>query len=117
MRPFIKYVLIVVLLGGLVFELGSPLWTRSQTTGAARDAATAAARDYFDSGNLDSARVEASRAAGVRGTTLTDIRVEPDGSITVTVARKARSYVLHHISALKNWYNVTASANAPPIRA
>jgi Flp pilus assembly protein TadG len=117
LRPFIKYIVIIVLAAGLVFELGSPLWTRSQATGAARDAATAAARDYFDSNNLDSAKAEAVRAAEVRGTTLTAIRVEADGSITVTVSRQARSYVLHHISALKNWYNVTASATVPPIRA
>jgi hypothetical protein len=32
------------------------------------------------------------------------------------VTHQAKSYVLHNISALKNWYNVTASANSPPIR-
>ena len=43
--------------------------------------------------------------------------LEEDGSIKVTVAYPAHSLVLHHISALRNWYNVTATATAPPIRA
>ena len=48
---------------------------------------------------------------------MTNIVLLPDGSIKVTVTARAKSYVLHHISALKNWYNVTATATAPPIRA
>jgi Flp pilus assembly protein TadG len=116
LKPFVKFVVIIVLAAGLVIEVGSPLWTRSTTAGAANDAAAAAARDYFDSANLDSAKAAATQAAAVRGMTLTRIRLETDGSITVWVTHQAKSYVLHNISALKNWYNVTASANAPPIR-
>ncbi len=116
MKTFIKYILVVVILAGIMFEVGSPLWSRTAAAGAADDAANVAARDYFDSRSLDSARAAATSAAAIRGSTLTSIVLLDDGSIKVTVHRPAKSYVLHHISALKNWYNVSASSTAPPIR-
>jgi hypothetical protein len=117
MKTFIKLVLVVAIVTGIIFEIGSPLWARTAAAGAADDAANVAARDYFDSRNLDEARTAASNAAAIRGSTLTNIVLLDDGSIKVTVHRPAKSYVLHHISALKNWYNVSASSTAPPIRA
>ena len=45
---------------------------------------------------------------------VTALTVNADGTVTVKVSRQAASYVLHRISALKNWYNVTASATASP---
>ncbi len=117
MKTFIKVVVTIAILAGLVFELGSPLWTKTNAAGAAQDAASAASRDYFNSVSLDSAKAAAVSAAAVRGATVTKIVLQPDGSMKVTVTKHAQSYVLHHISALKNWYNVTASASAPPIRA
>jgi Flp pilus assembly protein TadG len=116
-KTFVKCVVVLAILAGLIFEIGSPLWARADAAGAAQDAASAAARDYFDSANLDSARQVATTSAAVRGVTLTNLTVLPDGSIKVTVSRHAKSYVLHDISALKNWYNVSATATAPPIRA
>jgi Flp pilus assembly protein TadG len=116
MRTFVKYMLVLVILGGIIFEIGSPLWARTAAAGAADDAANVAARDYFDSHSLDSARLVASNAAAIRGSTLTNIVVLADGSIKVTVHHPAKSYVLHHISALKNWYNVSATSTAAAIR-
>jgi len=117
MRALLKFVVMAALAAALMFEIGSPLWARSDAAGAAQDAANAAARDYFDSASVDSAKIAATNAATVRGVTLTSIVVLPDGSMKVTVHRFAKSYVLHDISALKNWYNVTATATAAPIRA
>jgi Flp pilus assembly protein TadG len=114
-KGFVKVVIVLFLAGGLMFEVGSPLWGRSDAAGAAQDAARAAARDYFTGANLDSAKQAAIDAAQVRGATVTNIQLQADGSIKVTVSRPAKSYVLHRISALKNWYNVTASATAAPI--
>jgi Flp pilus assembly protein TadG len=117
MNGFVKLVVVLAVAAVLMFEVGSPLWGRSDAAGAAQDAASAAARDYFDSTNLDSAKQAAVAAAQIRGATVTGMALEADGSIKVTVNRPARSFVLHRISALKNWYNVTATATAPPIRA
>jgi hypothetical protein len=117
-RSFIKFILIVAVLVGLVFEVGSPLWGRTAAAGAANDAASAAAMEYFSSGgNLVSAKAAAVSAASVRGATVTNVAVLADGNVKVTVSRPAKSYFLHNISALKNWYNVTASATAAPAQA
>jgi hypothetical protein len=117
MRAFIKFLVIVAVLAALVFEVGSPLWARTDAAGAANDAASAAALDYFNSANLPEARVAATNAASVRGAKVTNVSVLADGDIKVTVTRPAKSYVLHDISALKNWYNVKASATAAPAQA
>jgi Flp pilus assembly protein TadG len=115
MKTFVKVVIVVALAALLMFEVGSPLWARSQLAGAAQDAASAGARDLFQSGgNPDHARVEADRAAAFRGVKVTAFTINADGTVTVKVSRQAKSYVLHRISALKNWYNVTASATAAP---
>jgi hypothetical protein len=114
---FLKLIFTLAVIAGLMFELGSPLWTRTDAAGAAQDAASAAARDYFNNASLPSAKVAATGAAQVRGASVTNVIVQPDGSIKVWVSEQAPSYVLHHVSALKNWYNVTASASAAPIRA
>jgi hypothetical protein len=117
MKAFLKFVIIAALAAGLMFEIGSPVWARFDAAGAAQDAANAASRNYFDGNNLDAARTAATNAASVRGVTLTKMEMLPDGSMKVTVHRVAKSYLLHDISVLKNWYNVSATATAPPIRA
>jgi hypothetical protein len=117
MKTFIKLILVVAIAAGLIFEVGSPLWARTAAAGAAQDAANAAVRNYFDNNNLDTAKSAAVNAATIRGATVTNVEVLPDGSIKVSVTRPAKSYVLHRISALKNWYNVTETATAAPIRA
>ena len=117
MKSFVKVVLVLALAAGLVFEVGSPLWARTAAAGAAQDAANAAARDYFDNKDLTTAKTAAVDAAAVRGSTLTNLVLLPDGSMKVTVTHGAKSYVLHRISALKNWYNVKETATAAPIRA
>jgi Flp pilus assembly protein TadG len=117
MKGFVKFILILALAAGLVFEIGSPVWAHTDASGAAQDAANAAARDYFDNNNLDSAKTAAVNAAAVRGAKVTKITMLSDGTMQVTVTRPAKSYVLHRISTLKNWYNVTETATAAPIRA
>ena len=117
MKTFIKVVLILTVVAVAMFDVGSPLWNRSDAAGAADDASQVAARTYFETGDLNAAEPAARQAAAIRGATLTGMTVEEDGSIKVTVAHPAHSLVLHHISALRNWYNVTATATAPPIRA
>jgi hypothetical protein len=114
MKAFVKFVLVFAILGGLVYELGSPVWSRTAADTAAQEAAGTAAQTYFGGGTLTAARADAVVAATERGATLTDLQLLPDGDIQVTVTRPAKSYVLHDISGLKGWYNVKASASAGP---
>jgi len=111
-RAFLKLVVVLALVGGLLVEAGSPIWTRPEVAGAADDAAAAGARDLFASNNLDQAKAAAVSAAAFRGTTLTDFSQLPDGSIKVTVYRHASPHALDRFSQFKNWYNVKASATA-----
>ncbi len=112
MKPFLKFVVVVALIGGLLVEAGSPLWTRPEVAGAADDAAAAGARDLFTSNSLDQAKAAAVSAAAFRGTTLTDFSRLDDGSIKVTVSRHASPHALDRVSQFKSWYNVKASATA-----
>jgi hypothetical protein len=114
MKGFVKFIVIFAILGGLVFELGSPVWSRAAAGTAAQEAASTAAQDYFGGATLASARSDAAVAATARGATLVNLQLLSDGDIEVWVTRPAKSYVLHDISALKNWYNVKASATAGP---
>jgi Flp pilus assembly protein TadG len=115
-RALIKLAVVLAVMAALVFEVGSPVWARADAAGAAQDAANAAVRNYFDTNNLASARSAAVDAATVRGATLTDLAMLADGSIKVTVSHPSK-YIPYHLSALKNWYNVSESATAAPIRA
>lgn len=117
MKAIIKYLVVVLILLGLVFEVGLPLLTRSSAAGAAQDAASAAAINVFGGGNLTTAKAAAASAAQVRGATVTNVQVDTNGDVTVTVTKEASTPQVLHISALKNWYNVKASATASPAQA
>lgn len=114
MKALVKYLIVVLILLAFVLEVGLPLLTRSDAAGAAQDAASAAALNYFGDSNLSSARAAATSAAAVRGATVTNVVVQPNGDVTVTVTKETSSPLLVHISALKNWYDVKASATASP---
>lgn len=115
MKGFLKLIVVVALVAWLVVEAGSPLWTRPEVAGAAQDAARAGARYLFTSTDLDQARAAAVSAATFRGAKLTDFSQQPDGSVKVTVYRRASPHALDRFSQLKNWYNVKASATAAAV--
>ena len=114
MRGLFKVLLVLALLGGSIAEIGSPVWSKTEVTVAARDAADAAAQSYYSGHDLGAAQQAASDAAAVSSATVESFALAPDGQIHVTVSRQARSYVLYRISVLKKWYDVRASAAATP---
>jgi len=114
MKGFVKFVLFLAIVAGLVLELGSPVWSHTAAVTAAQEAAGAAAQDYFGGSSFAAAKTDAVTAASERGATVTNMVLLTDGDIQVTVTRPAKSYVLHDISALKNWYRVSATATAGP---
>jgi Flp pilus assembly protein TadG len=113
MSRLFKLVFVITLLVAGVAEGGSPLWTKTEVTVAAKDAANAGAQNYFTTHDLDQAHQAAVDAAAS-----TDAHVDAfdfsNGQVHVTVSRQARSYVLYRISVLKQWYDVRASAFATP---
>jgi len=110
----IKLVLGIALGGLILFEVGSPVVTGVMLDGQAHDAATDAAKDYFSGHNVDSAQAAAQHDADGDGATMTAFHIDGDGTVHVTLSKKAKSYVLHNFGPTKNWYTVTKSGSATP---
>ena len=110
----VKVVLVIALMGLLAFELGSPLIVRDQADDAAHAVANESSfglRDNYTQQTLDTACAEeaAEQHVQIRACTVNEQR-----AVLVTVAKEAKSYLLHNIGPLKSWYNVEASATAQP---
>jgi hypothetical protein len=114
MRGLFKILLVLALAAASIAEIGSPIWSKTEVTVAARDAADAGAQSYYSGHDLGAAQLAASDAAAVSSATIQSFTLAPDGQIHVTVSRQARSYVLYRLSVLKKWYDVKASAAATP---
>ena len=114
MRNFLTLVVVLALAAGVVIEVGSPVWTRTELAGAASDSANAGAREYFSSHDLTASTKAATDAAAVRGAHLDTLVYSTDGQVHVTVSRRAKSYVLYRYSRFKTWYDVSVSAAATP---
>jgi hypothetical protein len=114
MRGLFKILLVLALAAASIAEIGSPVWSKTEVTVAARDAADAGAQSYYSGHDLGAAQLAASDAAAVSSATIQSFTLAPDGQIHVTVSRQARSYVLYRLSVLKKWYDVRASAVATP---
>jgi hypothetical protein len=113
-RWLLKIVIGVAILGFVAFELGSPLVTRAILDGQAHDAANDAAHDYFQNHDPDRAQAAAQQDADGDHVTLAAFSVDDQGTVHVTLSKKAKSYVLHNFGPTKDWYNVRISASAVP---
>lgn len=110
----VKVVLGIALLGFAALELGSPLIVRAQADEAAHEVANEAAfrlRDNYTQQTLESTCAE---EADKRDVTITECTVNASREVMVTVAKEAKSYLLHRVPALAGWYDVEASATAEP---
>ena len=110
----IKLVVGIALAGFVLFELGSPLVTRTILDGQAHDAATDAAKDYFSGHDVGKAQAVAQQDATTDGATLAAFTVDDQGTVHVTLSKKAKSYVLHNFGPTKHWYDVSVTASATP---
>jgi hypothetical protein len=101
----ITVVLVVAVAGLAVNEGGQILRAQVKAQSAARAAALEAAKIYSVSGSTQRAEARAAQAALEQDSAavVTDIRYGPDGSATVTVVDRARTWVTHRISFLKGF--------------
>jgi hypothetical protein len=106
-----KLVLGILVAGLVVFELGSPLVTRTQIDGVAHDMADSAAFELLERQNLERAREVAQKIADEEDVVLESFTVDHRG-LRVTVLRKARSLVLKKWDQTKTWYDVRVTATA-----
>lgn len=108
----LKVVIGIALVGFVAIEGGSPLITRAQVDGAAHDAATDAAAEFFQSRNPDRARAVAEEIAAKEETVLEAFEIDEQGLVKVTMFKQARSVLLKKWSATKSWYEIKVSATA-----
>jgi hypothetical protein len=113
-RWLIKIVVGIALAGFVLFEVGSPIVTKIILDGQAHDAATDAAKDYFSGHDVGKAQAVAQHDADGDGATLAAFSVDDQGTVHVTLSKKAKSYVLHNFGPTKHWYDVKVTASATP---
>jgi hypothetical protein len=113
-RWLVKLVIGIALAGFVIFELGSPLVTKTILDGQAHDAATDAAKDYFSGHDVGKAQAVAQHDADGDGAKLAAFSVDDQGTVHVTLSKQAKSYVLHNFGPAKNWYAVSVTASATP---
>jgi len=109
-----KIALGLALVGFLIVELGSPLFTKATLDATAHDAANDAAHEYFQNHDADRARAVAQQDADGDHAKLDDFRIDDQGTVHVTLSKQARSYLLHNFGPTKDWYDVRTSATAVP---
>ncbi len=107
-----KIVVVLILLGVAVVEVGSPVVTRAQLDGVAHDAADSAAHELFERPDVERARATATQVVTERGAHLKAFGVDHQGVVHVTVERQARSLVLKRWSSVEDWYDVEVDASS-----
>lgn len=103
----------LILLGLVFFEAGAVVVARVGVDGTAQTAAREAALVYGGGRNAELARAEAEKAAVQGGAKLVEFTIAQDGQeITVTLERKAKTFVIQKIGPLKKFSTVRASDTA-----
>jgi hypothetical protein len=113
-RGLTKVVGGLALVGFTVIELGSPLWTRAQLDSTAHDAADDAAYEFLHTNSQDQAYAAALDDASRDGAKLDEFFFDSEGTIHVTVSKRAKSYLLHNFERTRGWYEVHLRATATP---
>ncbi len=107
-----KILIGIVLIGGAVMELGSPLIARAQADDAAHEVANEASfrlRDANTQATLDDAcKTEAAK----QSVEVVTCEINASNQVHVVVHKQARSFLLDRFAATKDWYDVQATATA-----
>lgn len=112
----VKVVLGIALFGLVLHEVGSPLITKAQADDAAHTVADKAALELFSSRNGEAAQRVAEEAAIEAEVRLERFAIDAQGTIHVTVGKKARALLLDRFDATERFYDVEAEASATPRR-
>lgn len=116
----VKLVAGLSLLGVLAFD-GLSIATvtvrlQDQAESAAREGADALDRTPTAQAAYDAALASATEADPLNDLGADDMRVDPDGTVTLALHRTAPTLVLYHVSFARHWADRTAIASAAPIR-
>jgi hypothetical protein len=112
----VKLILVIALIGMVFVEGGALVFSRLQAQDLAESAAVAGAASWWHTKNAATAREQAvinvsdktSRAK------ITAFRLDPGGTVSVSVRLQANTFLLQHIAFLKPYTVSRATATAQP---
>jgi uncharacterized membrane protein len=113
----LKLVVAFVLAGLVVVEGGSIIWARLKASDAADSAAIAAADAFDQNQDVRSAReaaVDAVERKDPDARLVEPFQVEPDGTVHVTVQRRAPTVLVDRIGFTKDWAIIRITATGSP---
>lgn len=112
----VRLVIFFALLGLVLFEAGSVIWSRLSVQDTADAAATTAVTAYRDSKDVRVAEQEALRTVEDKDETaqMTFFQVHADGSVTVRVRKTAQTLVIQHVGFLDGFTRARGSATIEP---
>lgn len=108
----VKWGIGLALVGLIVFEIASPSLAKVQVDGAASKAAFEARLEYERGPNVDNAKAKAVEEAAKAHAVVEKFDIGPDGGVTVTLYRRAKSFVAYRWKKLYNHYDVRVSAES-----
>lgn len=113
----IRLVFILLVLGLVVVEGGSILFTRLTLGDAVEYAATSGADQLQRSGSPQAAEAATAEALAEResNATLTRFEVLPDGGVRVTATKQAATILVHRIGFLEDLARVEVTASGRPV--
>lgn len=107
-----KIVLVVVVLGVLVNDLGSIFLVRYEIGAIAREAAEAAYTERTRTPSYGFVLKAAQDAAALKGASVVSLQLLPD-SVLVTVKKSASTLILHRLRTLERFIQAEAVSRSP----
>jgi hypothetical protein len=114
-RATVVLFVVVIVFGLLIVEGGSIVFARLQMSDLASASAVEGASVYRRTSSVEAAREAAKAFAQDRDeeARITRFVVGPDGAVTVTVRKKARTFVVQHVGFLEDFAVAKATETAP----
>jgi len=110
-----RLVVILAIIGVLGFDTFSVMSTHINTENDAQNAAYAASQAWHNNPNIDQAYQAAVSAVAndpKEKVLTTGFTVDTDGTVHLTVVRKAKTVLFGHIGAMKDWIVATENGDA-----
>jgi uncharacterized membrane protein len=112
----VKLILVIALIGMVFVEGGAVVFSKLQAQDLAESAAVAGASSWWHTKNAANAREQAVLLLGDKSprAKMTAFRLDPGGTVSVSVRLQANTFLLQHIAFLKPYTVSRATATAQP---
>lgn len=111
----VKVVVILVVVGVALFELGAIVLVRATAADTAAKAGQEAGFNYRGTGDVERAKEAAKEITDKEGAVLVSFSVDVERNVTITtVSKRSKSIFIHRIGALEK-YTVATSTQEVPI--